>query len=178
MKGKKIDGIRQIVRLRQLVKKWHMIARSRHAPSGVVLCSLSQKLNHCAPISDDSDQDCCTNRALPPPDVPEGYLGVYVGRERRRFIIPTGYLSRPVFRTLLDRAEEEFGFDHRGGLTIPCEVSVFNQVLSVLGRNDPAGQNITLDDLPDFYPMERECGSQTLASPTPLSFSNTAAAVQ
>lgn len=176
MKGKKIDGIRQIVRLRQLVKKWHIVARSHNAPSGTVLCSLSPRSNHCSPISDDSDQDCCTNPAWLPPDVPVGYLAVYVGRERRRFIIPTGYLSRPVFRTLLDRAEEEFGFDHRGGLTIPCEVSVFNQVLRVLGRNDPAGQNLSLDELLDFYPMERECGSQTLTGhAASVSFSNMAA---
>jgi SAUR family protein len=175
MKGKKMDGILQIVRLRQLVKKWHMIAGSQNSPSGTVLCSLSPKSNHRSPVSDDSDQDCCTNQTWPPSDVPEGYLAVYVGRERRRFIIPTSYLSRPVFRTLLDRAEEEFGFDHQGGLTIPCEVSVFTQVLRVLGRNDPAGQNLNLDELLDFYPMERECGSQTLTSPTPLSFSNTAA---
>lgn len=175
MKGKKIDGICQIVRLRQFVKKWHMISRSHNASSGRVLCSLSVKSNHCSPISDDSDdEDCCTNRAWPPPDVPEGYLAVYVGRERRRFIIPTGYLSRPVFRTLLDQAEEEFGFDHQGGLTIPCEVSV-NQVLRVLERNNPAWQNLSLDELLNFYPMERECGSQNLTTPASLSFSNMAA---
>lgn len=153
MKGEKI---RQIVRLRRLVKKWRTFALNRSTPSSVG-CALSPKFKHRYLFSYDSDSDCCRAPASPPPDVPEGYLAVYVGRERRRFIIPTDYLSRPVFRTLLDRAEEEFGFDHQGGLTIPCEVNVFKQVLRVLGRNDQAGQSLSLDD---FYPKERECGSE------------------
>ncbi|KAG0522280.1 hypothetical protein BDA96_07G023500 [Sorghum bicolor] len=55
------------------------------------------------------------------PDVPRGYLAVYVGEGRKRLVIPTACLSHPAFVTLLKRVEDEFGFDHRcGGLTIPC----------------------------------------------------------
>lgn len=142
--SRKINRIRQIVQLKQIMKRWHALA-------------LNRKVSASSPAFYDSDEEWCRTPVSAPPDVPEGYLAVYVGRERRRFIIPTDYLSRPVFRTLLDRAEEEFGFDHQGGLTIPCEVNVFKQVLRVLGRNDPAGQSLSLED---FYPKERECGSE------------------
>ncbi|CAN0910065.1 Auxin-induced protein X10A [Linum grandiflorum] len=61
-------------------------------------------------------------------NVPKGHIAVYVGEgyrdcKRKRFIIPVTYLNHPLFQVLLDRAEEEFGFDHpMGGLTIPCTV--------------------------------------------------------
>jgi SAUR family protein len=119
----KINRIRQIVQLKQITKRWHALAQNR-------------KVSALAPAFYDSDEECCRTPVSPPPDVPEGYLAVYVGRERRRFIIPTDYLSRPVFRTLLDRAEEEFGFDHKGGLTIPCETEVFEHLLRALARNE------------------------------------------
>ncbi|TVU43606.1 hypothetical protein EJB05_10090, partial [Eragrostis curvula] len=54
-------------------------------------------------------------------DVPRGHMAVYIGEQRKRFVIPTACLNHPTFVTLLKRVEDEFGFDHRcGGLTIPC----------------------------------------------------------
>lgn len=61
--------------------------------------------------------------------VPKGFLAVYVGPKLRRFVIPTSYLSMPDFRVLMDRAAEEFGFDHEGGVKIPCEEEDFEQIL-------------------------------------------------
>ncbi|KAK6143406.1 hypothetical protein DH2020_023754 [Rehmannia glutinosa] len=56
-----------------------------------------------------------------PVDVPKGHFAVYVGENRSRYIVPISFLSHPEFQCLLRRAEEEFGFDHEMGLTIPCE---------------------------------------------------------
>ncbi|KAJ7545597.1 hypothetical protein O6H91_08G002800 [Diphasiastrum complanatum] len=72
-----------------------------------------------------------------PSDVRAGYLAVYVGPERRRFIIKTHYLSHPLFKILLEKVEEEYGFDHIGGIQIPCEVTLFEHILWLLGKNDP-----------------------------------------
>lgn len=104
--------------------------------------------------SDRDDYECPS----PPADVPKGYLAVYVGNERRRFVIPTGYLMRPVFRTLLQKAEEEFGFVHKGGLTIPCEVKSFKQVLSLIERNEYPVNKAVPHCVLNFNPKERECG--------------------
>ncbi|MQL97102.1 hypothetical protein Taro_029780 [Colocasia esculenta] len=53
-------------------------------------------------------------------DVPKGHLAVYVGESQRRFVIPLSYLKHASFQSLLQRVEEEIGFQHpMGGLTIP-----------------------------------------------------------
>ncbi|CAK8576702.1 unnamed protein product [Lathyrus oleraceus] len=66
-------------------------------------------------------------------DVPKGHLAVYVGNYHKRFVIPISYLSHPLFRDLLDWAEEEFGFNHpMGGLTIPCTEDYFISLTSSL----------------------------------------------
>ncbi|CAL1357923.1 unnamed protein product [Linum trigynum] len=71
------------------------------------------------------------------PDVPKGFLAVYVGEtQKKRFIVPVSYLSQPMFQDLLSMAEEEFGFDHpMGGLTIPCSEDTFTYVTSSLSRS-------------------------------------------
>lgn len=74
----------------------------------------------------DSDVECPDS---PPPDVPAGCLAVYVGKERRRFVIPTSHLSNSVFRALLAKSEEEFGFCCDGGLRIACAPDVFEHLL-------------------------------------------------
>ncbi|XWS62701.1 hypothetical protein CRYUN_Cryun06bG0033700 [Craigia yunnanensis] len=67
-----------------------------------------------------------------PLDVPKGHFAVYVGENRSRYIVPISFLSHPEFQCLLRRAEEEFGFDHDMGLTIPCEEVVFRSLTSML----------------------------------------------
>lgn len=67
-----------------------------------------------------------------PLDVPKGHFVVYVGENRSRYIIPITFLTRPEFQSLLQQAEEEFGFDHDMGLTIPCEEQVFQSLTSML----------------------------------------------
>ncbi|KAF4375301.1 hypothetical protein CsatB_015465 [Cannabis sativa] len=67
-----------------------------------------------------------------PLDVPKGHFAVYVGENRTRYIVPISFLTHPEFQTLLRRAEEEFGFDHEMGLTIPCEEVVFRSLTSML----------------------------------------------
>ncbi|KAK9667213.1 hypothetical protein RND81_14G240100 [Saponaria officinalis] len=67
-----------------------------------------------------------------PLDVPKGHFPVYVGENRSRYIVPISFLSHPEFQCLLRRAEEEFGFDHYMGLTIPCEEVVFRSLTSMI----------------------------------------------
>ncbi|XP_074581233.1 auxin-responsive protein SAUR50-like [Curcuma longa] len=65
-------------------------------------------------------------------DVPRGHFAVYVGEKRSRFVVPISYLAHPEFQHLLRQAEEEFGFDHERGLTIPCEEVVFRSLTAAL----------------------------------------------
>ncbi|XP_028767268.1 auxin-responsive protein SAUR50-like [Neltuma alba] len=67
-----------------------------------------------------------------PMDVPKGHFVIYVGENRSRYVVPISFLSRPEFQSLLLQAEEEFGFDHDRGLTIPCEEDAFESLTSTL----------------------------------------------
>ncbi|KAK1268775.1 Indole-3-acetic acid-induced protein ARG7 [Acorus gramineus] len=78
--------------------------------------------------------------------VPSGHLAVYVGHERRRFVIPTKYLSLPFFVSLLKKAEEEFGFGSPSGLVLPCDPDSFEAVLKALGRDERVFRGLPLDE--------------------------------
>ncbi|XP_015581825.1 auxin-responsive protein SAUR50 [Ricinus communis] len=67
-----------------------------------------------------------------PDDVPKGHFAVYVGQNRSRYIVPISWLDHPEFQNLLQRAEEEFGFKHDMGLTIPCEEVVFRSLTAMI----------------------------------------------
>uniref|UniRef100_A0ACD5ZW12 Uncharacterized protein n=1 Tax=Avena sativa TaxID=4498 RepID=A0ACD5ZW12_AVESA len=73
-------------------------------------------------------------------DVPRGHFAVYVGERRKRFVIPTACLRNPSFLVLLERVEEEFGFDHRacGGLTIPCSEGDFADIVGACSSSSGA----------------------------------------
>ncbi|XP_076937808.1 auxin-induced protein 15A-like [Bidens hawaiensis] len=130
--GTKLNAIRQIVRLKEIIQRWqHVTLRAKG----------NDEADNSPPIGNRSGagilirirmlKDGCQSPDLPN-DVPKGYLAVYVGPELRRFIIPTSYLSDPLFKVLLEKVEEEFGFDHSGGLTIPCEIETFKYLLNCM----------------------------------------------
>jgi SAUR family protein len=64
-------------------------------------------------------------------DIPKGCLAVMVGQgeEQQRFVIPVIYINHPLFMHLLKEAEEEFGFDQQGPITIPCHVEEFRNIV-------------------------------------------------
>jgi len=95
--------------------------------------------------SDDESDDSA------PDDVPEGYLVVYVGEERCRFVIKAKYLSYPVFKALLNKSAEEYGYEHKGGLEIACEVVFFEHLLYLIETNDPSLSSMEIDELAGYY---------------------------
>ncbi|KAL0308385.1 UNVERIFIED_CONTAM: Indole-3-acetic acid-induced protein ARG7 [Sesamum radiatum] len=133
--GSRVIGIRQIVRLKGLLQKWQHVTLGPKVPRSGRACggispAVSRRLRS-SNVYCDSDEDSCQSPE-PPHDVPRGYLAVYVGPELRRFIIPTSYLTDPLFKVLLEKVEEEFGFDHSGGLTIPCETETFKYLIQCI----------------------------------------------
>jgi len=101
-------------------------------------------------VSDLSDSDDDSDDSAPN-DVPEGYLVVYVGEERRRFVIKAKYLSHPVFKALLNKSAEEFGYEHKGGLEIACETVFFEHLLHLIETDDPSLSTMEIDELVGFY---------------------------
>lgn len=128
---KKVNTITQIVRLKQVMKRWKTI---------------SLKLRS-GPSDSDSDSDSIPTRKR----IPSGSLAVYVGLERRRFVIPTRFLNLPLFVSLLDKAEEEYGFQSSGGLVLPCEVDFFKGALKLLERDEQRFGGIGFDEFLSMF---------------------------
>nr|GMC47654.1 auxin-responsive protein SAUR65 [Ipomoea batatas]GMC47655.1 auxin-responsive protein SAUR65 [Ipomoea batatas]GMC54658.1 auxin-responsive protein SAUR65 [Ipomoea batatas] len=117
---RKACGIRRIVRLMGFARKWKRASRNNNSRSTTTTTSVSP-----------STREVPAKKSAT--DLPKGYMGVYAGQgELRRFIIPTTYLSDPLFKVLLEKVEEEFGFGHRGGLIIPCEIETFKYLLKCM----------------------------------------------
>eukprot|EP01018_Ginkgo_biloba_P019961 Gb_12165 [translate_table: standard] len=134
--------------LTQKLRSWHEFVNALNVIANVG-CVFSTNKRHSFVSSSDgsaSGRSCCLFT-----DVPKGHLPVYVGNARSRFIIPTTYLNHPLFRALLQKAEEEFGFDHPMGLTIPCDEIVFEHLTSLLVKEDPSLKDLNLDDIIYFY---------------------------
>lgn len=71
-------------------------------------------------------------------DIPKGCLAIMVGpgEERQRIVVPVAYFKHPLFIQLLKEAEEEYGFDHKGPIIIPCNVEQFRQVKGMIDEDN------------------------------------------
>ncbi|KAM7494123.1 hypothetical protein LguiB_028732 [Lonicera macranthoides] len=74
-----------------------------------------------------------------PKSVPKGHLAVYVGEKEgnsRRVLVPVIYFNHPLFGDLLKEAERVNGFNHSGGIQIPCCLSEFENVQTKIAAVD------------------------------------------
>ncbi|KAH9329421.1 hypothetical protein KI387_001529, partial [Taxus chinensis] len=107
------------------VKKWSF--NSMRGGGGGCAAAISPLRRYRSLHETHTDDD--NEEEIPPP---QGFIAVYVGAERKRFVIKTEHINHPLFRMLLDEAEKEYGFQNLGPLTLPCEVSVFRRILWAL----------------------------------------------
>ncbi|XP_057819810.2 auxin-responsive protein SAUR50 [Cryptomeria japonica] len=115
----------QVLLLEQIIRAFCRFFKAHKA----VGYNLSPKSRRYFAFEDEMIGRSCS--ALPL-DVPKGHCAVYVGIERSRFVIPTDYLNHFLFGALLEKAEEEYGFDHQMGLTIPCDEVAFKNLTTCL----------------------------------------------
>ncbi|XP_057541651.1 protein SMALL AUXIN UP-REGULATED RNA 9-like [Amaranthus tricolor] len=100
------------------------LKRSKRQPQGQPL-ALKKIIKRCSSFGKSHDNEVCQ-------DVPKGHFVVYVGENRTRYIIPISWLEHGQFKALLQQAEEEYGFKHNMGITIPCDEAVFLSIVSSL----------------------------------------------
>ncbi|XP_020226721.1 auxin-responsive protein SAUR24 [Cajanus cajan] len=131
MDSKKCNKIREVVRLQQILNKWKKVAAASASNNTKGIKFLKRTLS----FTDSNDV------------VPKGFLAVCVGKELKRFTIPTHYLKHKAFQMLLRQAEEEFGFQQEGVLKFPCQVSVFEKILKAVQDNNGDKDNISYSEL-------------------------------
>lgn len=130
------------------------IRKSSKLPQAAVL---KQILKRCSSLG--KKQHSSYDEDGLPLDVPKGHFAVYVGEHRSRYIVPISFLSHPEFQCLLRQAEEEFGFDHDMGLTIPCEEVVFRSLTSMLRWKGKRAWFACLEEKMIHYKMKLFCFS-------------------
>ncbi|CAA6670369.1 unnamed protein product [Spirodela intermedia] len=140
---KKVEMVRQIVKLKQVMGRWR---------------SLSLRPHHRASLACEDDAGSSSGRPIPP-----GFLAIYIGEERRRFIIPTRFLNFPVITSLLKKSEEEFGYNFSGGLVLPCSVDFFRLVLQLLEKNEAKYKLFSIEDFVELS------GTGGIEDPDPFS---------
>lgn len=118
---KSSNKITDIVRLQQMLKKWKKLAIAPKSNNKSI-----KFLKRTLSLSNTSSALSGT--------VPKGYIALCVGEEMKRFVIPMEYLGQRAFGVLLREAEEEFGFEQEGVLRIPCDVSVFENILEMVEK--------------------------------------------
>ena len=82
-------------------------------------------------IQDEHDEEL-EAATMVPDDVKEGHFAVLAvrGGEPKRFIVDLSYLTNPAFLRLLEQAEEEFGFEQKGTLAVPCQPEELQKILN------------------------------------------------
>ncbi|KAM4077529.1 hypothetical protein ACJW30_12G144800 [Castanea mollissima] len=64
--------------------------------------------------------------------VPEGYIGLYVGEEKKRYEIPLKYLSLPAFQELIVQSQaDELEPKIQGPIMLACRTEEFDQLLKL-----------------------------------------------
>lgn len=111
-----------------------LISWGRRLTNGAKSLCLAKPASGYVPM----DQDPIREK---PVSVPKGYLAVYVGQKDgdfHRVLVPVIYFNHPLFGKLLRDAEEEYGFNQQGGITIPCRFSEFEQVQTRIAAGNGA----------------------------------------
>ncbi|KNA20171.1 hypothetical protein SOVF_054880 [Spinacia oleracea] len=171
MDSKKSNKIRDIVRLQQILKKWRKVANASTKNNTTTVFTTQNAaattINNGGSSSSSggnkgikflkktlsfSDNYSVSSVSATTEYVPKGYLAVCVGKEFKRYVIPTEYLGHQAFGILLREAEEEFGFHQEGVLKIPCEVAVFEKILKMVEhKHNHKNQNQREEEEESFY---------------------------
>ncbi|KAH9294344.1 hypothetical protein KI387_040452, partial [Taxus chinensis] len=81
-------------------------------------------------------------------EAPKGFIVLYVGKSRRRYLMSAQYLNHPLLRVLARRCEG----DNEEGFTVACEVVMFEHLVWMLDNAEPdAIHTDSLEELAQFY---------------------------
>lgn len=111
--------------MKKLIRRLSRVADS----SQYTLLRSSTRSSATRPLSSNSFRSLKLRRSS---GVPVGHLPVYVGEEMERFIVSAELLNHPIFIQLLNKSAQEYGYEQKGVLRIPCDVVDFEKVLEAM----------------------------------------------
>ncbi|VVA97050.1 unnamed protein product [Arabis nemorensis] len=87
---------------------------------------VSKRVENCGEFEEEGNA-----ATMIPRDVKKGQVAVVAvkGERAKRFVLELKELNKPEFMRLLEQAKEEFGFQLRGPLTIPCQPEEVQKIL-------------------------------------------------
>ncbi|XP_042035615.1 auxin-responsive protein SAUR76-like [Salvia splendens] len=119
----------KLTKIKSVLKKMQSFKLGRAAPSSIAAADTYRSF--------DSSADA---RDLHP---------VYVGKSRRRYLLPAEVLDNPIFRQLVQRRLGTDDDDYSDSVVIACEVVLFEHLLWMMENADP--QPESLNELVEFY---------------------------
>ncbi|GAB4836638.1 hypothetical protein Ancab_001551 [Ancistrocladus abbreviatus] len=119
------------------MKKLHVILTKCRSLSR----QLSRSSSHPSLRYSRSTKECHIN------DEDEGEV-VYVGSSRRRYVINSKYLTHPLLNALIERSRPDPG---TRGISIKCEVVLFDHLLWMLENGSSDLTCESLEELADLY---------------------------
>ncbi|KAK1397791.1 Auxin-responsive protein SAUR41 [Heracleum sosnowskyi] len=132
--------------MKKLIRRLSRVADS----SQYTLLRSSTRSSTTRPLSSNSFRSLKLRRSS---GVPVGHLPVYVGEEMERFIVSAELLNHPIFIQLLNKSAQEYGYEQKGVLRIPCDVVDFEKVLEAMKVGEVS---IDVQDLIDSISDEFE----------------------
>ncbi|XP_010266109.1 PREDICTED: auxin-responsive protein SAUR67-like [Nelumbo nucifera] len=103
-------------RLLAMAKKWQKAAASGRR----TIVSSEVELAHV---------ECFDDRTI----ADKGHFVVY-SVDKKRFVVPLKYLDNNIIRELLRLSEEEFGLPGEGPITVPCDATFMDYIVSLVRR--------------------------------------------
>lgn len=107
-------------KLIKLAKKWQKLAAAK------------RKRISFPKTSGNIDSECCDTSSSS--TVEKGHFVVY-SSDKIRFVIPLKYLKNRVIRELFEIAEEEFGLPSSAAITLPCDSTFMEYVISLIQKH-------------------------------------------
>lgn len=75
----------------------------------------------------DADTSSCSTSLV----AEKGHFVVY-SADQKRFLLPLDYLNNEMIKELFDMAEEEFGLQSQGPLTLPCDKELMEYAIALI----------------------------------------------
>ncbi|KAI5076849.1 hypothetical protein GOP47_0008914 [Adiantum capillus-veneris] len=147
----------KMTRMKSYVKKWQSLSKVGKVHTYYGSYDMDME-------NDDTDMETCNvdnaNSAAASSSfsqggrgstVPEGFSVVFVGKARRRYAVHARLLQHPLFKALQQRSETS-GINQSLGITLGCEVVLFEHMLWMLESDDPALQSTdSIHELAELY---------------------------